>query len=53
MMNVEMPSVRANGHDESPTGNTVIFLQAADNAYQANCEVDDFGNVAEMVRTGG
>ena len=53
MFDVEMSSVRVNGHDESPAGNTVIFLQTADGAHQANCEVDDFGNVVEMVRTGG
>ncbi|MBF9058427.1 hypothetical protein HKCCSP123_04455 [Rhodobacterales bacterium HKCCSP123] len=53
MFDAEMSSVRVNGHDESPAGNTVIFLQTADGAYQANCEVDDFGNVVEMVRTGG
>ncbi len=53
MFHAEMSSVRVNGHDESPTGNTVVFLQTADGTHQANCEVDDFGNVVEMVRTGG
>lgn len=53
MLDVPMSAVRVNGHDTSPAGNTVIFLQTADDAHSANCEVDDTGEVVEIVRTGG
>ncbi len=53
MVDAPRSSVRVNGHDESAAGNTVVFLQTADDAHQANCEVDDYGNVIEVVKTGG
>lgn len=51
MLDVPMSAIRVNGHDESPAGNTVIFLQTSDDVHSANCEVDDAGNVIEIVRT--
>ena len=53
MLDVPMSSIRVNGHDESAAGNTVVFLQTSDDAHSANCEVDDYGNVVEMTKTGG
>lgn len=44
-------SIRVNGRDTSPSGNTVVFLQSADLAARANCEVNDFGNVLSLVST--
>ena len=44
-------SIRVNGRDTSPSGNTVIFLQSTDLAARANCEVNDFGNVLSLVST--
>ena len=53
MIDVPMSDIRVNGHDESPAGNTVVFLQTADDTHSANCEADDYGTVIEMLRTGG
>lgn len=51
MLDVPMSDIRVNGHDTSPAGNTVVFLQTADDAHSANCEVDDYGNVVAIERT--
>jgi len=50
-LGVPMSAIRVNGRDTSPSGNTVVFLQSADLASRANCEVSDFGNVLSLVST--
>ncbi len=50
-LGVPMSSIRVNGRDTSPAGNTVVFLQTADLVSRANCEVNDFGNVLSIVST--
>ena len=51
-LGVPMSAIRVNGRDTSPNGNTVVFLQSADLTARANCEVDDYGNVRNLVTTG-
>lgn len=50
-LGVPMSSIRVNGRDTSPSGNTVVFLQSANLASRANCEVNDYGNVLSLVST--
>ncbi len=50
-LGVPFSSIRVNGRDTSPAGNTVVFLQTADLVSRANCEVNDFGNVLSIVST--
>jgi hypothetical protein len=51
-LGVPMSAIRVNGRDRAPNGNTVVFLQSADLRARANCEVDDYGNVRDLVMTG-
>ena len=50
-LGVPMSSIRVNGRDTSPSGNSVIFLQSANLVNRANCEVNDYGNVLSLVST--
>lgn len=50
-LGVPMSAIRVNGRDTSVNGNTVIFLQSADLASRANCEVNAYGNVLSLVTT--
>ena len=50
-LGVPMSAIRANGTDTAPNGNTVVFLQTADLASRATCEVNAVGNVMNIIST--